>query len=200
MQVLSAFVVTSFITLCLSLAHEVITLHGENKGYWIDVTFGQLFEIGLQAIFKERLTDERRQKLRSVLEAVILSLSDQQILVGLAMLLAGIIRMCSISAYHFTIVSDLGWFASNTHLITLSVLQSHFRLPQHHVQRDWRVVLILLIFAFLVTYQILQANGYWYDNYSSHAKCLFDDLIGNVYGPPAVGMEVNLFLLMTSYL
>ena len=190
---------TSFITLCLSLARTVITLHDDNKGYWIDVIFGKICEVGLKAAFKERLTDRKRHEVKTVLEVVILNLSDQQILVGLAILLAGIIRVCSISAYHFTIVSDLGWFASNTHLLTLGVLQFHFRLPQHRVQRDWRVLLILLIFVFMVTYQILQANGAWYDSYSSAAKCLFDDLIGNFYGDPAIGMDVNLFFLLTSY-
>lgn len=194
-QVLSAFVATSFITLCLSFAHTVVTLYDHNRGHWTDVKLGNIFH----ALLKDRMTEKRRGEVKAVLEAVILNLSDQQVLVGLAMLLAGIIRVCSISAYHFTIISDLGWFASNTHLVTLNALQFHFRLSEHHVQRDWRVVLILLIFVFMATFQILQANGAWYDSYSSHAKCLFDDLIGNVYGDPARWMGVNLFFLLTSY-
>ena len=171
----------------------MITLHDHNGGYWIDVKLGDLFESHL----KNGLTQKRRREVKAVLETVVLNLSDQQALVGLAMLLAGNIRVCSISVYHFTIVSDLGWFAANTHLVTMGVLQLHFR--SHQVQRNWRFMLILMFFALMLAVSVLSAHQAWYDSYSSHAKCLFDDLIGNVRGEPALWMGINVFLLLVSY-
>lgn len=192
-QVLIAFATTSAVALCLSFAHTVVTLHDHNGGYWIDVKLGNLFE----SYLNKDMTNKRRREVKAVLETVVLNLSDQQALVGIAMLLAGSIRICSISVYHFTIVSDLGWFAANTHLITMGVLQLHFR--SHQVQRNWRVMLILMFFALMLAVSVLSAHQAWFDSYSSHAKCLFDDLIGNVRGEPALWMGINVFLLLISY-
>lgn len=59
----------------------------------------------------------------------VVALGDQQIVTGLALMLAALIRMGSdtkpLSTYHFVIVSDLVWFSSNAHLLALLVIRSY---------------------------------------------------------------------------
>jgi hypothetical protein len=68
------------------------------------------------------------QDLRTeALRRFVLQLSDQQHLVGPALLIGAIADSCNISQYEFTVVIALAWFSSITHLATLSVLEGHFR-------------------------------------------------------------------------
>jgi hypothetical protein len=65
-----------------------------------------------------------------ILFDVIVTLSDQQLVTGIAMLLAGIIGIRdgnpgSMSVYHFSLVSDLAWLSSNTHLASLLVVRAY---------------------------------------------------------------------------
>lgn len=62
-----------------------------------------------------------------VIEKIILNLSDQLLLTGSAVLIAGFWTHCSISVYHFVLVSDLAWFASICHLTTVAVLEDYLR-------------------------------------------------------------------------
>ena len=57
-----------------------------------------------------------------VLESFVLALSDQQLVTGLAVLLAGFSR-CDISLYSFSMVFNMAWFACTTHLYSLTVLK-----------------------------------------------------------------------------
>lgn len=65
------------------------------------------------------------------MERFVLGFSDQQLVTGLAILLVAFTRIPStnghISYYHFKLVTDLAWFASNTHQTTLLVLRKYLR-------------------------------------------------------------------------
>jgi hypothetical protein len=65
---------------------------------------------------------ESRPKRKKAVEGVILALSDQQLITGLAMLIAGFVK-CDISVYLFNNVFALAWFSCTTHLATLTVLK-----------------------------------------------------------------------------
>lgn len=55
---------------------------------------------------------------------LILAISDQQLVTGLAMLIGAFSQLnCGISFYHWQVVTTLAWFASITHLATLPFLQ-----------------------------------------------------------------------------
>ena len=86
------------------------------------------------------------------LERFILALSDQQLVTGFAVLIAGYTNRCSRSVYHFDIIAALGWFSSTTHLSTLAILRAY--LIEHPRVRDWRVIAMLGIFGLLVVSQI----------------------------------------------
>lgn len=103
------------------------------------------------------------------LERFVLALSDQQLVTGLAVLIAGYTDRCSRSFYHFQIVSGLGWFSSTTHLSTLAVLRAY--LIDHPRVRDWRVIAMLAIFGLLV---VSQTGTYSTQDNSLPVQCVFN--------------------------
>jgi hypothetical protein len=88
----------------------------------------------IQEIFGHQPTDDANDDLRlktkhmreEVLERFILALSDQQLVTGLAVLIAAFLK-CDISVYSFGIVTSVAWFSCTTHLSTLIVLKRYIQ-------------------------------------------------------------------------
>jgi hypothetical protein len=57
----------------------------------------------------------------------LLSLSDQQLVIALAMTIAALNQHCDISVYEFNVVTSLVYLALLTHIATLIVLRHYFR-------------------------------------------------------------------------
>lgn len=103
-----------------------------------------------------------------VIEKIILNLSDQLLLIGSAVLIAGFWTHCSISVYHFALVSDLAWFASTCHLTTVAALEKYLR--RRPMFRDWRVFLMACMAILLAASTVMQGHRAWYS--SSHSTWL----------------------------
>ena len=103
------------------------------------------------------------------LERFVLALSDQQLVTGLAVLIAGYTNRCSRSLYHFNIIAALGWFSSTTHLSTLAVLRAY--LIDHRRVRDWRVTAMLGVFGLLV---VSQTGTFTTQENSLSVQCVFE--------------------------
>lgn len=144
-----------------------------------------------------RVRDHKKALWTPIMEKFVLYLSDQQLLVGIAVLIAGFAQHCSISVYHFSIVIDLAWFSSNTHLITLDVLRVY--LAREPTLCLWRVCLMLVMAVLLLVGSILEGHRAWNDSWYFDAQCLFDDFLGNVGGSPATWMAVNIVLIVINY-
>lgn len=62
------------------------------------------------------------------LEIVIIGLSDQQIITGLSIIVAGLTQLgWGLESYHFQSVVSLAWFSAITHLLTLTILREEVR-------------------------------------------------------------------------
>lgn len=88
---------------------------------------------------------------RRNLEAVILSLSDQQIVTGLAILVAGFCetrKNGSLSVYHWETIVYLAWMSSSVHIASLTLLRDV--LNRNPMLRNLRVAGMLLLLALLV--------------------------------------------------
>ena len=118
---------------------------------------------------QSRRTRQRRSK---GLERFILALSDQQLVTGVAILIAGFIHPCSMSMYHFNIVAALAWFSSTTHLSTLAVLRVY--LIDHPRIRDWRVAAMLVVFILLALAQVV---SYSTQDSSVPLRCTFSNYV-----------------------
>ncbi|KAL9602803.1 MAG: hypothetical protein Q9179_002428 [Wetmoreana sp. 5 TL-2023] len=191
--VISAFVATSFVT--VAIAHTSLFL-GIVPGYE-DNAIDTWFFAQLQKVPFLRARDERTKFWQPIMEALVLALSDQQLLVGLSILTAGFVKHCTISVYHFSIVYDLVWFSSNTHMTSLNVLRVYLR--SRASLRNWRVCLMLAVFIAMIVATVLSGHRLWYDSWNSSAQCLFDDLQGNIQGEPARWMAAQIFLLVYGY-
>lgn len=112
-------------------------------------------------------------KRRNSLTAFVLSLSDQQLVTGLAMITAALSQRCQLSAYEFQVVNSMAWLASTTHLATLIILRNYFR--ENRVVRNIRVVGMTTNAVLLFYSTIISLASYYVDK-SASIQCVMDDL------------------------
>jgi hypothetical protein len=63
----------------------------------------------------------RRQR-EKVVQSFILSLSDNQLATGLALLIAAVANQCTLTNWEFQLAFSLAWFSSTTHFVTVWAL------------------------------------------------------------------------------
>lgn len=92
-------------------------------------------------------------------ENFVLSLSDQQLVTGLAILTAAYANYCTISTFELTVVVSLAWLSSTTHLATLDMLQPYFRRERKvNGVRIVRIVAMLCILCLLLSMDALAST------------------------------------------
>lgn len=192
-QIVISFIATSCVTILIALVSFLLGLIREERDNAIDAWV--MKHLQKSTVLRARI--ERTDFWQPIVEGLALNLSDQQLLVGISILVAGFVNHCSISVYHFVIVYDLAWFSSNTHMTSLLVLEGY--LSERSSLRNWRVGLMLVTMSFLSAYTILQGHKAWYTSWNCSAQCVFDDILGNISGEPAFWMTFNLLLLWYGY-
>ncbi|KAF2871605.1 hypothetical protein BDV95DRAFT_594689 [Massariosphaeria phaeospora] len=90
-----------------------------------------------------------RRECQEAVTRFILSLSDQQLATGLAILIAALSNQCTLSVQEFRITMSLAWFSSTTHLATLDSLRDYF--ISHGTIRNWRVFGMVAMLSLLVS-------------------------------------------------
>jgi hypothetical protein len=104
-----------------------------------------------------RLTSPSWQK---ALQQCVLLLSDQQIVTGIAICIAGFIGLHGrISVYHFQIVIMLAWMSSSVHLSALTMLGEYFR--KRPAVLGWRIVGMLILLILLLVALVPTASNLW---------------------------------------
>ncbi|KAL8670115.1 MAG: hypothetical protein Q9168_005324 [Polycauliona sp. 1 TL-2023] len=151
----------------------------------------------IQKMPASRIGESKFMKWQPIMEALILTLSDQQLLVGTSILITGFTKHCTISVYHFGLVSDLAWFSSTTHMTSLSVLQVY--LFEHPPLRKWRVYLMFFILVLLMVAFLLEGHRYWHDRGYLPAQCLFDEFPSKWGGWSAKWAVIRMVLLAYNY-
>ena len=131
-------------------------------------------------------------------------LSDQQIVTSLALLIVGLKMLAQhrIAVYHVTVIIDMVWLSSGTHLSTLMVVSQRLtRTGRYHhssIATAFRIILMLAICIMLMFLVWLQGYSNWYDDFARLAHCIPRD-------PASWGGEnefwtiVGLFLLVLGY-
>ncbi|KAJ8114896.1 hypothetical protein OPT61_g3338 [Boeremia exigua] len=100
----------------------------------------------------------RRQR-EEVVKRFILTLSDQQLATGLAILIAAIANQCTLTVWEFQLAFALAWFSSTTHLATLDCLREYFL--EHGAVRNWRVggmIALLLLLSYSLIMSMASVN------------------------------------------
>jgi hypothetical protein len=96
----------------------------------------------------DNIQSPRSQAWKHAVSRFILSLSDQQLVTGLAILISGVANQRSLTAWEFSNVLSLAWFSTTSHLATLDALQPY--LKAYTRIRDIRVAGIVLVQIFLI--------------------------------------------------
>jgi hypothetical protein len=133
---------------------------------------------------------------KNVLGKVILGFADQQLVTGLSILIAGYVKYCETSAYHFSIVTDLAWLSSVTHMLSVSCMRDYF--AKNPGIRDSRAIGMVCFLIILVTSCVFEIyHNYLYPNtdWSAPLRCRFLSL----RGAPSPVWVIHLSLLLLSY-
>lgn len=118
---------------------------------------------------------------------VVLVLSDQQIVTGIAIMAAGFVGLHSgqMSVYHYQIVLYLAWLSSSVHLSALTLLRPF--LNQHHGLRAWRLLGMAVLFIMLIVGLVPTVSYDWGIIYSPDADTSLPDAIQpTAWGIPAI--------------
>lgn len=151
--VISAFVISAGLAIIISFLHILLQA---------DTTFDKYIK--------------NKTKWLKVCETLILTLSDQQLVTGLAILIAAFVRWNEITVYHWEIVTDLAFVASNTHLCTLAILRHPFRQHEWRWARLWRVTTMVIFAILLFVANIYTGYRYWDDFTAWPMRCVAQDL------------------------
>src|SRR2546429_5681837 len=95
-----------------------------------------------------RRTSSTRDFWVIVLDKLILGLSDQQLVTGLAVLTIGLGRIRLISTYHFYVIQSLAMFSCGCHMASVITLRRYFQ--EHPLLASIRLG-AMLIFAIILS-------------------------------------------------
>lgn len=156
--VILAFTISAYITFALVLAAYLLGQVDESLLNTVDT---KIFHI--RPFRPPRTRDGKPTRLRVslALRQAILSLSDQQIVTGIAILGAGFqgLRLGGIDSYHYQIVIYLAWMSSSVHLSALSILAP--LLKDRPALKTWRLTGMLVLMIMLAIALIPTAGNDW---------------------------------------
>ncbi|KAI9890347.1 MAG: hypothetical protein M1814_004257 [Vezdaea aestivalis] len=148
--------------------------------------------------------DQKAAHLIECLHQWILALSDQQLITGLAVLIAAFARWDKITIYHFEIAASLAFYSAGTHLITLRILSSELRKQKMRLLLYVRVTAMFGLFVLLFVAIIYSGYRYWYEDVAWPMRCVALKLRRNLSksygGTPAIWAYVYSVWLIVNYL
>ncbi|KAK7978499.1 hypothetical protein PG988_005989 [Apiospora saccharicola] len=158
-RVVAAFLVSAYLVLAMLIG-----------AYWFAVLPKDLVRRADRHLFLAR-RPESDERWRRAFEEIILVFSDQQLLTGLGVLIAGYVQVmnASLSAYHWNSAVYLAWLSSTVHLMSLSVLRES--LKRSRVSLTVRLCAIMLVFVLLVA--ALWPTAMFPENPAMPVRCLW---------------------------
>ncbi|KAH0404898.1 hypothetical protein KCU89_g661, partial [Aureobasidium melanogenum] len=147
--VVVAFVLSAYITTGLAIAAYVLGA--------IDINV-----LGPVDLLVHRIPTQSRisPAWREALQQCILLFSDQQIMTGIAILVAGFVGLAGVmDVYHFQIVIMLAWMSSSVNLTALTVLGRYFE--EHKAVFMWRLAGMLVLLILLLVALVPTASIHW---------------------------------------
>lgn len=114
-----------------------------------------------QRLFRIRSRIQRHPRIQTALRKFVLSLSDQQIVTGIAIMAAGLRGLAkgTITTYHYQLVLYLAWLSSSVHLSAISLLTPY--LSQHQGLRTWRLIGMLTLLIMLLVGLVPTISDNW---------------------------------------
>ena len=100
-----------------------------------------------------------KDKWVKILDQLIMNLSDQQLATSIAILVTAFIRQCQLSNFHLKVVSDLAWFSTITHLLSMVVLRVHW-MKATRQRVLWIRVIIMVCVVIMLAFTLIWAPQY----------------------------------------
>ncbi|KAK1991044.1 hypothetical protein LX36DRAFT_619874 [Colletotrichum falcatum] len=213
--VVAAFAVTALITLCVAIFSLVVGRTNEARQTFNPVDrFARrhISEPARRLMFRAGMNPDLQSL---VAYDLVNAFSDLQLVTGLAVLVGGIKDLAagSISTYHFLIVTDLAWFCTLAHLLSLvvtrsardSVKRTHPQRYHHeHTELAARLARALRICFMAATFVLLN-YAFWVTGYEEiydkgQYRCPMKCVIGRPKGGrPRRLMIINMALMTHCY-
>jgi hypothetical protein len=134
---------------------------------------------------------------------MILMMSDQQMITGIALMVSAITQLrCGISAYHWQITIYLVWFSSFTHLATLTFPRGY--LHENSPLRWWRLFFMTALIGLLTAALVPTRRGDWLPDdqpalSGTPALCMFDYSQSPPESASWITMLFSILVLSISY-
>lgn len=189
---------------------------------WVRRTFCNPF---VAFITKAQCIKARMDKIECTIFSFVLSLADMQLVTGIAMLSAAVIKLHDendkISIYHFSMVTNLAWYSSTVHLLTLLAIRTKvIGSMKKQYRRGWpgqkassrhrraraaigwggdlivRIISMLLLAALLLYCSYISGAKDWYKYDHCSARCSLGKEKG---GEPLRWTVVNFVLILLTY-
>lgn len=103
-------------------------------------------------------TEEDEERKRAAMESFMLSLSDQQLFTGIAVVISAFSRRCQISYVSFGIATQLAWCSCITHLVTLASLRTY--MDENRRTKNLRISLVTVMFLLLLAMVLYLSSAY----------------------------------------
>lgn len=154
-------------------------------------------------IFRTGARDQR-SRWQTICEQTMLSFSDQQIITGHAILIAGYYDMMNnnLSLYHWNMVINLAWLSSAVHIASLTMLRD--KLNDHGGLRSFRVT-AMLTFLTLLLVAMWPVRAHYSSDYLEElrlpVRCFWTTDLSDLGGSWSVDADwvVSLVLLLGAY-
>jgi hypothetical protein len=205
-QMIAAFITSA--TLCLISSLLCLILYG-NNGINYTNPIDRFWRRILCDPMQRLIGPQRAKTIAHSLYAIIMAISDQQLITGIAILSAAIraLDLRSITVYHFNMIMDMAWFSSNTHLLSLCVLRSFLDSPRltnvlssarshSNLPRSLRIVAMLVLAGLLLHCSSVAGYELWDDHVNCPALCITR---GARRGAPHRQMIVTYIFVIQSY-
>lgn len=126
---------------------------------------------------------------------ILVILTDQQIITGLAIITVGYAKTGTMTEYHFAIVSNLATLTVVVHDSVANVLRH--RTTHHGVNMQaYKAIAVICFMMMALVAQIPSGHRYWLVSYGLPVQCIWNSINGNIRSntPQSAVMGTSLFL------
>ena len=187
-KVIAAFIIASGLTVIASVVGLVCDLQTPDQPYGKRRVHKNIVNDRCTSLLPGVLSPSNPKKWFDIFRRLILSLSDTQLISGLAVITVAFIQMGSgnLSSYHFNICQDLAWLANNAHVLTMSVVnrwiadinqdgtgrESHgFTVGRYWILRSSRAAVMAIMFTLMLIMNTFSSGRALYEWPNCPASC-----------------------------
>ena len=160
---LLSFIITAFATLSTVAFAYVSDSLPEKTINSVDRTFQNQLGAAWEPVrrtlrLRHSILGEKANRVKA-LQRFILTLSDQQLVTGYAIIVAAFAQKCTIKSWDFNLSNILAWYSALTHIITLIVLREY--LHENKRMLVWRVIAMSIMMILLIGLNVMAFYVSW---------------------------------------